>query len=731
VKPSLVKSHILTDKNEALDWAKSYFPFVSTESIRSVPWAKTYKIFGESGLAYLKIVPHQQTGALEFMPLLAHHFGGSVPDVIAYDVEQGLLLLHDHQATELGHTPATEHVRSLLTTYATIQSKVATMPELLSGLPRPAINNLLPHMLDFLQPGPAHNHIDTHTVTADYFLGTRDASRYHTLLAARQDTLAQLIAEADQLPLTVNHCDLRTRNAAMRGDGTCVLYDWDDAVAGPAGLSLHALFSGCYEPASLLLSNRQSDNENLQAYLTCLVESGYCDAERLRQALPGTICAGVMWYLVSYGKFPLESTRYKTTVKKILRKRLSDLLDLCDFLSARHKVIAFRDTAHYQEMGQPKRAEKLLQHYLATNPDDANAHAKYAALFHERGMYERALISYQQALRLQSGNAEFHAGLGSALLANLNFDSAITSFHEALTLDGSSLLVQEHLDTAVTLKSALEHAQLSHTVPTITISPTETHNNKLSEAKLALANSLFNRYGVLIIENVFPTEFIQNIRDYFFHACGSYLQDTHHSDALRVGDKRLMITLDIAWPLNTPQLYGSPFVLEFLEKILGDDFILGSLTSVTSLAGSIDQHVHKDHPALFDHQSLNQHSTPQLPSFAVTMLVPLVELNQTVGGTRVIKGSHHCSSDDAKQMAVQESPVSSGSCFFMDYRLSHHGRANRSDSPRPVLSMVYQRPWFRDCVNYGKQPPLKMNDQELARVPKKFTRLFSWIKDCR
>ncbi len=51
-----------------------------------------------------------------------------------------------------------------------------------------------------------------------------------------------------------------------------------------------------------------------------------------------------------------------------------------------------------------------------------------------------------------------------------------------------------------------------------------------------------------------------------------------------------------------------------------------------------------------------------------------------------------------------EVPV--GSCFLMDYRLTHQGMANRSDVVRPIFSIIYQQPWFRDYVNYSKQKPL-------------------------
>jgi hypothetical protein len=64
----------------------------------------------------------------------------------------------------------------------------------------------------------------------------------------------------------------------------------------------------------------------------------------------------------------------------------------------------------------------------------------------------------------------------------------------------------------------------------------------------------------------------------------------------------------------------------------------------------------------------------------------------------------------------------------MDYRLSHQGLANRSPCVRPVLSVVYNRPWFRDCVNYEQQAPLRITREEFERVPEDVRRLFACIR---
>src|SRR5206468_13062791 len=68
-----------------------------------------------------------------------------------------------------------------------------------------------------------------------------------------------------------------------------------------------------------------------------------------------------------------------------------------------------------------------------------------------------------------------------------------------------------------------------------------------------------------------------------------------------------------------------------------------------------------------------------------------------------------------------------GGCYFMDYRLWHQGAANRSDRPRPVLYIIYARPWFTDLVNFGKHARLRLSREDAFAMPPAQRRLFRRI----
>ena len=60
----------------------------------------------------------------------------------------------------------------------------------------------------------------------------------------------------------------------------------------------------------------------------------------------------------------------------------------------------------------------------------------------------------------------------------------------------------------------------------------------------------------------------------------------------------------------------------------------------------------------------------------------------------------------------------------MDYRIWHQGTENRSDGERPLIYIIYARPWFIDIINYGDRPRIDIDAADLATVPEAHRPLF-------
>lgn len=263
-------------------------------------------------------------------------------------------------------------------------------------------------------------------------------------------------------------------------------------------------------------------------------------------------------------------------------------------------------------------------------------------------------------------------------------------------------------------------------IPTIEFTEAEVESGNLTSEHLQKAITEYKDAGCLLLKNVFNPSYVKTLNDSFVKKYSKYLEDKEHKDALQVGDKRFMVSLKVETPFNSPKIYANPLVMPIIEALLGDNCILNGYGSVVSLPGSEDQNTHYDHPFLFDDDELD----PLLPSYAITAIVPLVDITEETGATVMVKKSHRLPSDLKPEHGAE--PVypftSTGSVILMDFKLRHAGMANRSDKVRPIMYNIYSRPWFRDSSNYGKQPDVEISKKELVKVPDQYKRLFQFAK---
>jgi ectoine hydroxylase-related dioxygenase (phytanoyl-CoA dioxygenase family) len=257
--------------------------------------------------------------------------------------------------------------------------------------------------------------------------------------------------------------------------------------------------------------------------------------------------------------------------------------------------------------------------------------------------------------------------------------------------------------------------------PRIIPSVDELRDGEPSRDTVDDAVRLFRAHGCVQIDGVFRTDLLRKVRKAYLERYVSHFEKPNDDDILRVSARRVQITVEITPPFNSPALYANPFVYPILEELLGSTFVLNSFGSVVSLPGAPNQHVHRDHPALFDTHPADLFSPP----FAITVIVPLVDMNAMTGTTRMLPGSHVLFDEEGLSRPSYDPEAPVGSCLLMDYRLIHYGLANSSDLIRPILYVVYSRYWFRDYANFTLREPIVLKRSEYERVPKKWRRLFA------
>jgi len=229
----------------------------------------------------------------------------------------------------------------------------------------------------------------------------------------------------------------------------------------------------------------------------------------------------------------------------------------------------------------------------------------------------------------------------------------------------------------------------------------------LSDAELATgtlddhsrkeAQGLLDQHGFLVLPRVFSAERMAAWQIAYAEQMKAR-QAASDGAAFPVGHQRFLFSVHLQAALADPALYASSLLLPIIRDLLGVDCILNSTSSVVALPGAELQALHKDHQHLY-----GDHLTT--PAYALTLVVPLVPLDHVAGTTRLHDGSHR---RPASVSPTLDPIIPLGGCLLTDYRLSHRGTPNHGTRMRPLLYLVYSRPWFLDERNFFSLPGLRL-----------------------
>ena len=228
----------------------------------------------------------------------------------------------------------------------------------------------------------------------------------------------------------------------------------------------------------------------------------------------------------------------------------------------------------------------------------------------------------------------------------------------------------------------------------------------------------FAEAGWLYMGGLFPIDLIDNLRKETERQIHELMdEESGHRGYLRVGDERVMLSVKLKGPFLNPLVYANPFLLTVLSHLLGPDMLIDSFTCVIAMPGAGEQGLHNDHPALFP---VKPSLESDLPPYAITVVIPLLDLTSETGTTRLFPGTHRGGEEKSPELPY----IGRGDGFLFDYRLRHQGTANKSDVARPVLYVSYARPWFTDVSNFKRQPRINIDREDVKRIPTEHWPLF-------
>jgi len=209
----------------------------------------------------------------------------------------------------------------------------------------------------------------------------------------------------------------------------------------------------------------------------------------------------------------------------------------------------------------------------------------------------------------------------------------------------------------------------------------------------------FRRDGYLVVPSVLPAARIAELLDHLKRDYPGSIGAAEPGDFFKVGDRRIISPIRFAGAFECADIAGHPVLVSLLDAILGAGWVFEAFGVTCSLPGADAQHIHRDGGVLFPETGIDQ----VLPASAVTVMIPLVDMDEVSGSTMFWPGSHRkvVPPDAEDDMAEGVTPVvRAGSIALWDFRVRHGGRPNLGDQPRPLLYFTACRPYWMDHKNF-------------------------------
>ncbi len=265
---------------------------------------------------------------------------------------------------------------------------------------------------------------------------------------------------------------------------------------------------------------------------------------------------------------------------------------------------------------------------------------------------------------------------------------------------------------------------------------TQKDKKRLSPNILRKVQVGMERDGAVALANLFPLSLLKKLRAEVLRRHNS--GELHGRGLVRDIGGRYAAVLPFEGPFLTPLFYGNSKVLEIMSSLLGASYCIGSLEAVIARPGAYKQHQHIDGPLRFDRMIGKtkrgyQGDLSGLPPFAVTLCVPLCDVNEENGPTAIWRGSHRAAlrarppgeKELARQFPIEYMAGDFGRSFIFDFRAFHCGMPNFSAEARPLLMFVFTRSWYRDPNQAEVHPSVVITKRNFSKIPSKYKELFT------
>ena len=242
---------------------------------------------------------------------------------------------------------------------------------------------------------------------------------------------------------------------------------------------------------------------------------------------------------------------------------------------------------------------------------------------------------------------------------------------------------------------------------------------QLAQDSAKRAYSAMNTLGFVILRGCFAPDLVTEMHAEYLaqyghlDVAGMEELSRNPSPVIEVGKGRFEIVMKLVGAFDM-RAYANGLLLRFLIPLMGQDLRLSGVSAVAAYPGADRQRMHRDAAQLFPDYQVG----PNLPTYAVNVSVPLIDVDAAIGPTGIWPASHRLNDDKLPpEQDLLTVPFLKGDAILIDYRTLHAGLPNRSQTVRPILYMVYARNWFFDDGNHPQRSPLNMPLETFRALP--------------
>jgi Phytanoyl-CoA dioxygenase (PhyH) len=202
--------------------------------------------------------------------------------------------------------------------------------------------------------------------------------------------------------------------------------------------------------------------------------------------------------------------------------------------------------------------------------------------------------------------------------------------------------------------------------------------------------------GFCVLKAHFPKSAIESGREAFRPILLDYIRA--HQDTPNRGPHRHFLPMPFEPPCFAPEFFFDTRILGIARGVMDDRIVADQWGCDVPLQGSTHQELHAD----YQRPLFPEAPELPLPTYMLVVSFGLIDITTDHGPIEIAPGTHRFPRNEARRLAdlgqIKLEPVllELGDVLIRHPWALHRGTPNTTNTPRPLLTIRFVRPWYAD-----------------------------------